>query len=406
MTKHSIQFTVNYKSLLLILALLVSSSCSARYSVDAALESGDKAYESGNYKESVKWFRRAAEQGSVEGQRRLGWAYENALGVAIDYREAMKWYLKGVEKNDAGSENNLGGMYFQGHGVGVNYQEAMKWYLKSAEKNEPLAQSNLGVMYANGDGVPVNINEAIKWFRKAAAQENSTAKENLIPLLIEQGESAARSSKHKEAFPLYLEAAVLGNAAIQLRVSSLYFFGLGVPKNHSLGVMWLQKSADQGYSDAQAALGAMYYEGSDVLKANYAEAVKWLGLAANQGNAGAQKILGDAYMDGHGVLKDEAVAMRWFRSSATLGDVLAQIIMCRSYTFGMGVPKDLIQAYAWCNVAASQVGRTILDDQTPQYAARARVARDGLEQLMTADQISRAQVLSRTLVRGIDEEGD
>ena len=41
--------------------------------------------------EAVKWFRKAAEQGSAKAQCNLGVCYANGEGVTKDYVEAYKW---------------------------------------------------------------------------------------------------------------------------------------------------------------------------------------------------------------------------------------------------------------------------------------------------------------------------
>ena len=48
----------------------------------------------GDYKEAVKWYRLAAEQGGAEAQNNLGHMYDKGEGVAQDYKEAEKWYRR------------------------------------------------------------------------------------------------------------------------------------------------------------------------------------------------------------------------------------------------------------------------------------------------------------------------
>ncbi|SIN72081.1 Sel1 repeat-containing protein [Sulfurivirga caldicuralii] len=51
-------------------------------------ENGLKAYENGNFKEAVKWFKEAAEQGHAEAQYKLGLMYDNGQGVRQDKSKA------------------------------------------------------------------------------------------------------------------------------------------------------------------------------------------------------------------------------------------------------------------------------------------------------------------------------
>ena len=55
---------------------------------------------------------------------------------------------------------------------------------------------------------------------------------------------------------------------------------------------WLEKSAKQGYADAEYLLGTLYFKGSAGLKENYEKAAEWFEKAALQGQKGAQRYMG------------------------------------------------------------------------------------------------------------------
>ena len=44
-----------------------------------------------NYKKTVYWWRKAADQGYADAQRSLGTAYYNGIGVAQNYKQAVYW---------------------------------------------------------------------------------------------------------------------------------------------------------------------------------------------------------------------------------------------------------------------------------------------------------------------------
>lgn len=46
------------------------------------------------------WFRKAAEQGDVNGEVNLAWQYESGLGVPKDHTEAVTWYRKAADQGD------------------------------------------------------------------------------------------------------------------------------------------------------------------------------------------------------------------------------------------------------------------------------------------------------------------
>ena len=76
--------------------------------------------------------------------RQSGNMYENGKGVTQDYKEALKWYPKAAEQGNAYGQNSLGIMYDSGHGVPKNHAEAVKWFSKAAEQGYADGQTNLG----------------------------------------------------------------------------------------------------------------------------------------------------------------------------------------------------------------------------------------------------------------------
>ena len=131
---------------------------------------GMNYYQSENYTEAAKWFRKAADQGCASSQYELGLMYYEGEGVARNLAEAAKWYRKAANQGDAEAQYNLGYMYYNGEGVAQNLAEAAKWYRKAANQGVADAQYNLGYMYYYGQGVAQDMAEAKKWFSMAAAQ--------------------------------------------------------------------------------------------------------------------------------------------------------------------------------------------------------------------------------------------
>ena len=116
-----------------------------------------------DYKEAVKWYRLAAEQGSISAQFSLGVMYNTGEGVLQDYNEAAKWSRLAADQGNAYAQVNLGSMYIDGKGVPENYAEAAKWFRKAADQGNAYAQNILGVMYDAGserlpDAVPLICN--------------------------------------------------------------------------------------------------------------------------------------------------------------------------------------------------------------------------------------------------------
>ena len=92
-------------------------------------------------------------------------------GVSQDYREAVKWYEKAAEQGDASAQCNLGTVYNLGQGVSQDYKKAVKWFRKAAEQENAMAQAKLGVMFEDGRGVPQNYIRAYAWYNLATSHD-------------------------------------------------------------------------------------------------------------------------------------------------------------------------------------------------------------------------------------------
>jgi len=130
--------------------------------------------------------------------------YAHGRGVPKDDVETVKWLRKAAEQGDAESQYILARMYAKGDGVSQDYTEAAKWCCKAAEQGQPVAQFNLGGMYANGQGVPQDLVKAYMWLTLSAAQATPHAKEyrdiitrQMSPPQIEEAQRLARDWKPK-----------------------------------------------------------------------------------------------------------------------------------------------------------------------------------------------------------------
>ncbi len=183
--------------------------------IKAKAEAGDAAaqfqmgrrYELGegvakNPVESLKWYRKAAEQNQPKAQYYVGISYYQGDGVAKDQVEAAKWFRKAADHNLVAAKNNLGFCYEKGEGVTQDLAEAVKWYSEAAEQNDAMAQCNLAGFYATGKGLTQNLVEAYKWWLLAAAQGEGKAKkalaiyeEKMTPEQLAEGQKRAANFK-------------------------------------------------------------------------------------------------------------------------------------------------------------------------------------------------------------------
>jgi TPR repeat protein/serine/threonine protein kinase len=263
------------------------NSHSENISVDTAVTyfSSGLKYASGdgvtqNHDESVKWYRKAADLGSLEAMNNLGLCYAEGQGVPKDLEEAARWYRKAAEQGLALSQRNLAHAYVSGEGVSKNIDTATGWFKKAAMQDDAEAQYMLGLAYTGEEGIAQDLVESAKWFQKAADQ---------------------------------------GHAKAQQSIGDCYMNGKGVGKNSAKAFEWIKKSAENGCLDAQFQLGLMYASGTGGA-ADHGEAAKWFRKTAEGGEARGMANLGWCYETGTGVTKDEAEAAKWYRKALDAGD--------------------------------------------------------------------------------------
>lgn len=120
---------------------------------------------------------------------------------------------------------------------------------------------------------------------------------------------------------------------------------------------------------------------------DYEKAAKLYGVLANKGNAEAQYNLGIMHRAGRGVPRDINEAKKWYLLAAEQGHALAQFNLGWIYASGKGVPQDSVRSHMWFNIAIANA-----DSEARKEFI---VDRDSLAKSMTADQITKAQALSR-----------
>jgi TPR repeat protein len=179
------------------------------------------------------------------------------------------------------------------------------------------------------------------------------------------------TNDYVKAINWYRKAAERGNAKSQLELGTIYFIGLGVPKNDEEAVKWFRKSAEQGNALAQINLGGMYSRGEGVPLDAF-KAAEWYRKAADQDLAVAQFVLGAIYGAGQGVEKNDARAVEWIRKAAAQGYFLAQLSLGIRYADGQGVPKDLVEGFTWLSLGEQKL--TIEQEHADQSEMSAKLS--------------------------------
>jgi TPR repeat protein len=216
-------------------------------SINALVESGIKSFNSGDYVDALKLYKRAADEGHAVAQNNVGVMYAEGQGVPQDYAEAVKWYRLASQQGLAIAQKNLGGLYNGGQGVSQNYVEAVKWYRLAAQQGLAEAQYNLGTMYERGQGVSQNYVEAVKWYRLAALQGFAWGQHNL-GYMYEEGQGVPQD--YAEAVKWYRLASQQGDAVGQNNLGAMYCNGKGVPIDYTKAYLWFNLAAASGQANA------------------------------------------------------------------------------------------------------------------------------------------------------------
>lgn len=216
---------------------------------------------------------RAAVQGDAAAQTRLALCYFEGKGVSKDYKEAIKWFRKAAELGNADAAHHLGLCYSGGYGVDTDYDQALRWHLIAAQRGKKYKEKDVDVS-------PKHM---------AAALEGEVAGQNLMGIYYGGGYCGFPKNDAASAWWFH-KAAEQGDAFAQSTLASYYVVGKGVMENNTEAAKWARKAAEQGGADGQWVLGAMYYDGKGVVR-DEEQARYWWRQAAAQGHAGARESL-------------------------------------------------------------------------------------------------------------------
>lgn len=174
---------------------------------------------------------------------------------------------------------------------------------------------------------------------------------------VDEVEKAYREGKADEALSKGLPCARKGNARCQYIVGDIYLI---YKNNEREAIKWYEKSAGQGYAEAQDQLARV------ILNDNPKRGLQLFQQAANQGLLHSKHYLGKLYVSGKGGTKDPKKGFQLIKEVALTGNDWAQLDLGTLYEKGLGTRQDLVEAYKWYLIALW--GSTGVDDSTGQGA--------------------------------------
>jgi hypothetical protein len=156
----------------------------------------------------------------------------------------------------------------------------------------------------------------------------------------------------------------------------------------------LEARASAGDTEAQLALGMLFYEGIGVT-ADKDKALQYWRTAADLGNEQAGGTLAMLQDVGLGDPKDYSRVMKWYLTTSGQGNSYSRYYLGMMYENGMGVPRNHVTAWMWIRLSLS--GWSVDDNNTPPLPNRARVAEqlNSISSKMTLEERAEAEGLAR-----------
>jgi len=114
--------------------------------------------------------RTKAKNGDARAMLALGYAYRDGTGgVTKDERESVAWFRRAADLDNAEAYDNLGFLYLEGRGVPANLAIASGYFRASTEKGWKQGQYNHGMDFFFGRGVERDHARAVSWWESASA---------------------------------------------------------------------------------------------------------------------------------------------------------------------------------------------------------------------------------------------
>ncbi|MCH5223004.1 MAG: sel1 repeat family protein [Muribaculaceae bacterium] len=252
---------------LLSLAALAQSEDSGRELYETAMK-----YETGNdsvaadIKQSLFYYRQAAEKGFLPAQNYLGFLYYNGEVTKQDVDSALYWITRAAEQGDLKAAGNLGYLYSKAPEIPRDYSKAFQWLSKAAEGGVPTSLTQLADLYKEGLGVEPDTLKAIELYEKAIHDRVSDAEYRLLAMMGYQwkklsADSALNLGLHYYntgapvvAVDLFQNAAEVGNAKAMTLLGDAYSRSYGVAYNHDKSLEYFIRGAMGGDPSAQYVL--------------------------------------------------------------------------------------------------------------------------------------------------------
>ena len=233
----------------------------------------------------------------------------------------------------------------------IDYKEV----IAKAQSGSAYFQGLLGIYLRSGEsGCMVDAELSRQWSEVSSKQGHPFGTYNLANLAILNGDFEKATNLYQDAALLLQRKASDGDPVAMYCMGEIDF--QVIPTNVPRALDWFKKSAEMGYPQAQATVGALYLKGlPGLLEKDEKEGIQLLSKAVLSKSLTARYNLGMAYYNGDGVLKNMEKAIQWLRIAEKQNFSEAQ------YTLGLillegqgGVSKNTSEGLRLLNKASKQ----------------------------------------------------
>jgi TPR repeat protein len=144
---------------------------------------------------ALQWFQKAADQGNHYAEAEIGEAYWNGTApYPQDRGAAFQWFSKAATNDtEIFSMRRLGEAYRNGQGVAVDIPQALAWFRRAADGGETYSAAEIGFAYWNGTApYPADPGEAVKWLEFAAKSAHETDAQRVLGMAYRDGRGVVR----------------------------------------------------------------------------------------------------------------------------------------------------------------------------------------------------------------------
>lgn len=300
------------------------------------LQLGNFAYQEKRFDDALDWYTKAALEGKAKAQFQLAQMYIQGQGTDPDDKLALRWMHAAAKQGLSRAEYAYATMLEFGRGMEAPQPEqALIWYKKAAQHGSPKAMLKLAKLLMHDERDSEHIYQALHWALQAEA----------IPV------SQSEASKLRESITDMIHKRANNNdSRAQYEIALMYQEGKGVAQDKPQALYWLRKAANQGYTQAQYALGQILSQ----KPSSWEESLRWLALAAQQGHAQAGYILA-ALMARQPSPEHAKEAWRWLYHGMRNADAKSLYNLAVILRTGkLGLKKTEKHTLKWLTMAANQ----------------------------------------------------